>query len=482
MSSGRGPRDTVPLHLSVIQGRFWWVWMAIGACSLAGGGLAVRNALATMNLLSRFSFCVAGVLLMAGPLSASPLPGLQGQDVPGSLPFSSEQVWSGPACATVAAQTAAPKAVDPREAEAAVDLRMASRWLGAAFRIPSRVPEEMFYAGHTYADVVIALNLMDQGASLNEVLEQREHMRWKDVVEAVNVPVGKLPRIVRRMIRNDQYGLAPAAIRFVPDVRSSLSDRLRLPRFAATIPDRVSVERFRLNKDEVANVRLVFDHMEDLTPEMLRLPAGRSLTTADWVIAATLAKYQPFPIETLLATRTGEVVEWGDVAGMFGTDPVIFVSGPLAPIYAVLSGVGDNCIIPTLKRPSYPAGVDQRYCFDDLSDTELDALRWLMGMYYRENANEYDLIKARHLPLAEQAMVLSVARMAFVPVREVLDLLSSNLPWDSIVAKYRLDLTGEDVFAQAVVLRSPTKVPPVNDASSEVSMGTKAAKGHGTRF
>ncbi|MBQ7568700.1 hypothetical protein IJT17_07850 [bacterium] len=326
------------------------------------------------------------------------------------------------------------------------DIRLASQWIASAYQIPARVPEEMLLAGHSYGDTLVALSLMDYGASLNDVLEKRASMRWPNVADAVGIGVDELPSVIQAIMVKKYGEQQPETLRFYPDVRSGLSERLSLPSAAPTIPDSVAVVQFRLNKHEVEDVRRVLAHPNDATPEMLLKSAGRSLVVADWLIAAVLSKYNPNPLETMLMMRTGEVVEWGDIASTFSIDPRIFVSGPLAPVYAVLTGTYHNTVVPSLKRPYYPNSASDIYSLSKLSGEQRDALRWLMSLYYKENTAERDLIVSKGYSLRDEAMCLAISRLAMTDVATVLQAHEAGASWASLAGSYSLDLTGEEVF------------------------------------
>ncbi|MDO5297019.1 MAG: hypothetical protein Q4F00_10415 [bacterium] len=326
------------------------------------------------------------------------------------------------------------------------DIRMASQWMAAAYQIPARVPEEMLLAGHSYGDVLVALNLMDYGASLNQVLEKRRYKRWPDVAESVGIGVSELPGVIQAVMVKKYSDEQPQPLRFYPDVRSGLSERLRLPFAAPTIPDSVAVVQFRLSPEEVQDVRQVLAHPNEATPEMLLKSAGRSLVVADWLIAATLAKYNPNPLETMLMMRTGEVVEWGDIASTFSIDPRIFVTGSLAPAYAVLTGTYQNAVVPSLKRPYYPENASDIYDLSKIEGEQREALRWLMSLYYKENTAERDLLSAQGYNLRDEALCLAISRLAQLDVQEVIRRHSEGRSWAQMVSDYSLDLTGEDIF------------------------------------
>ena len=377
--------------------------------------------------------------------------------VPGwSNPAEFDESQAAPApCLLASADSRAIKAkkdhkslgVAPNEVTGNVaDIRLAAQWMAAAYQIPARVPEEMLLAGHSYGDVLIALSLMDYGASLNNVLEQRSSKRWPAVAEAVGVGFSELPRVIQVAMVKKYGEEQPPLLRFYPDVRSGLSERLKLPYAAPTIPDSVAVVQFRLSDDEVQDVRRVLAHPNEATPDMLLKPAGRSLVVADWLIAATLAKYNPNPLETMLMMRTGEVVEWGDIASTFSVDPRIFVTGSLAPVYAVLTGTYRDAVVPSLQRPYYPEQASDIYSLSKISGEQREALRWLMSLYYKENTAERDLLTAQGYTLRDEALCLAISRLALLDIQEVIQRHNEGRSWAQLVKDYNLDLTGEDIF------------------------------------
>ncbi len=324
------------------------------------------------------------------------------------------------------------------------EMRLASEWIGKAYQIPARVPEELMLAGHSYADILVALALMDYGASLNRVLELRQHKRWADVANEVGIGEKELPAVIQAIMAKKYGTRQPQLVRFFPDVRSGMSERMHLPSFSPTIPDAVAVDQFRLNRKEVEQVRQVMSNPEAATPEMLLKSAGRSLVVADWVIAATLAKYNPNPLEIMLMVRTGEVVEWGDIATMFNIDPRIFTSGPLAPVYAVLSGTYKTACVPSLARPTYPKDGCEDMSLVALKDEQREALRWLMSLYYKENTAENELLRQQGMNLRDEAMCLAISRLANLDLQTVLDDRNSCSSWSSLCKRYQIDMTGED--------------------------------------
>ncbi len=344
-----------------------------------------------------------------------------------------------------------------KSVQAVSEMRLVAQWFGEAYDIPARVAEEMFIAGYSYSDAVVALSLMDSGASLNEVLERRRNCRWDEVARKVDIDVVDLPERVI-MVMNTQNKREPLEyVHFIPDVHSGLQSRMRLPSFAPTVPDPVCIERFHLSKEDSSNIRLVLENSSNLDENMLRLPAGRSLCTGDWVIAGTLAKYKPFPIETILAVRSGEVIEWGDVASMFSIDSKIFLDGPLAPIYAALIKGDNYATISTLRRVSYPKTMDKSYELSNVEGAEKQALAWLMNLHFKVTDEERNSLNNLGLDFVDQALSLAVARMAFVNVNEVAKRARNGASWKYLMDYYKLDLTGQDVIRQAALSRDKAR-------------------------
>lgn len=338
-------------------------------------------------------------------------------------------------------------------AQAMADARLASLWFAEAYDIPARVTEEMFMAGYTYADTVAALSLMNQGASLNETLELRRTHRWDEVGRALGIEAETLPKPVRDLLNVQRVNRNGEYVHFLPDVRPGLRSRTKMPSFSPVIPDPVCIGRFRMSADDVRNVRQAMENTDNLTVEMLNKPAGLSLKVADWIIAGTLAKYKPFSVMTFLEVRVGEVVEWSDVAAMFSVDPQVFIDGPLAPIYACLIKGDNYATISTLRRESYPNVLPERWEFDRLDGAELQALGWLMSLYYKETDNEREFLNETGLSFIDQVLTLALARMADTDVEEVSKMAKRNLEWSKIFAGYSVDLTGQDVLWQEILCR-----------------------------
>ena len=346
-----------------------------------------------------------------------------------------------------------PAHLEWRRRVAAADLRLASQWIAYTYQIPARVPQEMLLAGHGYGDTLVAMALIGQGASLNEVLEERHQNRWSQVAVRVDIDPAELPAPIRDVMTFGRNGATPRILHFLPDVRPGLANRLRLPAFSPTIPDPVAVDRFRLRPRDVENIRKVLDDPNNLPEEWLRLPAGRSLVTADWLIAATISKFKPFPLETLLATRTGEVIEWGDVASMFSIDPTVLTDGPLAAVYPILTGVPKDTVLAAHRRSWYPEVMDLEYDLERLVPSEKLALRPLMSYTYGETPAERVLLDKAPMDLAEQAIALALARMSRLDLATLLEHRRAGDSWSGLVQRYAIDMTGQDDLRAAIRVR-----------------------------
>ena len=346
-----------------------------------------------------------------------------------------------------------PLQVMGRRRVAAADLRLASQWLAYTYQIPARVPQEMLLAGYDYGDTLIALALMGQGASLNEVLQQRQSLRWPEVARQVALDPEELSPALRDLMSFGRNPATPPALRFVPDVRPGLAHRLRLPAFSPTIPDPTAVGRFRLDDEDVGAIRAVLRNPNEVSEDQLRKPGGLTLTTADWLIAATLSKFTPFPLETLLETRVGEVIEWGDVVTIFGMAPTVLTEGPLSSVYPVLTGVPPATVLAAHRRERYPSEVPLRYDLEQLAPSEKLALRPLVASTYRETPAEKAVLDQVDLPLAERAIALALARLSQLDLSVILDRHQSGDSWAAVARRYAIDMTGQDDLWAAIQVR-----------------------------
>jgi len=348
-----------------------------------------------------------------------------------------------------------PQDLEWRRRVAAADLRLASQWLAHSYQIPTRVPQEMLLAGYNYSDTLVALALIGQGASLNEVLELRQTRLWPAVARSVEIDPGKLPASIQDLLSYGLDAVPPRALHFLPDVRPGLSQRLRLPAFSPTVPDPVAVARFRLRPQEVANVRRVLHDPNDVSEADLHLPAGRSLKTADWLIAATLARFKPFPLEILLETRVGEVIEWGDVVSTFGMSPKVLTEGPLAAVYPVVSGMPAGTVLAAHRRTEFPNQVPLRYDLELLAFSERNALQRQMAWTYHQTEAERNMLEAARpqLDLGEQAIALALTRNGRLDLSVILERRQAGENWSAMVRRFSIDMTGQDDLWAAIRVR-----------------------------
>ena len=128
--------------------------------------------------------------------------------------------------------------------------------------------------------------------------------------------------------------------------------------------------------------------------------------------------------------------------------------GPV-PAYAVLTKTDEDVALPGLVKTDYPEGIPAEYALDHVSADEATALRWIMSMYYKEDTNERDLLQARNMSIVDQGIALALARMSRKELSEVLAKKDSGFSWGEIVLDYELDMTGEEVLGEAIVLRTP---------------------------
>lgn len=359
-----------------------------------------------------------------------------------------------------APQVTTARAQDPaylhwREKVAAADMRLASQWIAYTYQIPARVPQEMLLAGHDYGDTLVAMALIGEGASLNEVLEQRNRNRWPQVAVNVDIDPGELPEPIQDVMTFGRNEGPPEVLHFLPDVRPGLANRLRLPAFSPTIPDPVAVERFGLSDDDIENIRRVLDDPNDVPEEWLLEDAGPSLIVADWLIAATISKFKPFPLETLLETRVGEVIEWGDVASMFSFDPRVLTDGPLAAVYPVLTGVPEDTVLAAYRLLKFPQRLPLHYDLERLVPSEKLALRPLLSYTYGETPAERTLLEnsGLEMDMAESAIALSLARMSRLDLATILERRKAGDSWSGIIRRFAIDMTGQEDVLAAIQVR-----------------------------
>jgi hypothetical protein len=330
---------------------------------------------------------------------------------------------------------------------AVVDMRFACEWLADSYEIPARVPQEMFLAGFSYSDAMIALGLMHKGASLNELLELRRQMRWLEVAERVEIDPQTLPGPLRGLLQLGVTFHKPKLLHYLPDVYSGLKRDLTINAFPPTVPTSTMVERFRLDEDEVRNIRRALDDPFGVPEDLLLETAGKgALVVGDWVLAGVLVHNKPMPMESVLGARGGQQLSWSEICLAYGFRPDVLTRGPLTGIYPVLTGSTPGTVLCARKRKRFPEEMPLRYELYRLTVDEKMALRPLMLHAYKASASEDQLLMQGNLFLAEQGIALQLARMSQLDLSQILQYRKSGLSWAQIPAKLQLDLTGEDAF------------------------------------
>ena len=334
---------------------------------------------------------------------------------------------------------------------AVVDMRFACEWLADSYEIPARVPQEMFLAGYSYSDAIIALSLMHKGASLNELLELRRQMRWMEVAERVEIDPNTLPVVVRGLLQLGVTFYKPKLLHYLPDVYSGLRRDLTINAFPPTVPTSTMVERFRLDEDEIRNIRRALDDPFGVPEELFLETAGKgALVVGDWVLAGVLAHTRPLPMESVLGARGGQQLSWSEICLAYGFRPDVLTRGPLTGIYPILTGFTPGTVLCARKRKKFPEEMPLRYEHFRLTVDEKMALRPLMLRAYKASGSEdHTLLNSNYL-LAEQGIALQLARMSQLDLSQILQYRSSGLSWAQIAAKLQLDLTGEDAFILAM--------------------------------
>lgn len=336
---------------------------------------------------------------------------------------------------------------DTRKRLAAVDTRFASSWIGGSYEVPDRVPQELLYSGYSYAETLIAMAFMAEGVSMNDVLEQRRltgGARWKDIASTLGVDTTRLPKEISDLLWFGRNMRTPPVIHFLPDPRPGIKKDLVIPPFEPTVPSPVLVNRFNLSKQEVVDIRRVLDDPLGVPEKDLLLPAGRGLTTADWVLSGTVSYFKPFPMESLLAARVGEDIPWSEVSMAFGFRPDVLTQGPMSGIYPILSGYAPDTALIARKRETHPKVLPLNYDLARLTPGEKRALRPLLYHYYDTTAEEKTMLAARNLEMAEEGLALVLARMSTLDLSIILDDYERLHSWNAIIQKYAIDLTGHD--------------------------------------
>lgn len=434
---------------------------------------------------SKFCTSAAGVCLALGLAAAAAVPAFADTPVPSSELPSWEASSKGAKKYNPVRQSkeernkkAVKSCPEGYSSLAVTDMRLVSLWFADAYGIPARVPEELFLAGYSYSDAVAAFSLMDAGASLNEILELRRTNRWDAVAGKLGINIDSLPEAVVKVMNAQTGGTAPEYVHFLPDVHSGLAEELELPSFSPAVPDQVAISTFKLSPDDIANIRAAMENPNNLDAETLRRPAGRSLKVGDWLIAGVLAKYKPFSMNTILSTRIGEVVEWGDVAYVFSVDPKIFSEGLLAPIYGAMIDGENYATISSLRRSSYPKYISGSYELSSLKGDELRAVGWLMSLYYKETPAEREILNRSGLNFEDQVLALAIARLAFADVDDIAVRMSCGTGCQYLLESYHVDMTGQDIIRDAVMERDKSRNIKVYRQESASSSADRKEKKH----
>lgn len=328
---------------------------------------------------------------------------------------------------------------------AAVDARFASSWIASSYRVPDRVAQELLYNGYSYAETLIAMAYMGEGLSLNEVLEQRRlkgGARWQEIADTLKLDTGTLPKPISELLWFGRNQTTPPVIHFLPDPHPGIIEELVVPAFEPTVPSPELVERFKLNKKEIQNIRRALDDPLGLPEKDLLLPAGRGLTAADWVMAATVSYFKPFPIESLIAARVGEDIPWSEISLAFGFRPDVLTQGPLSGVYPILSGHAPHTALIARKIEQHPTSLSLHYDLTRITPGERRALEPLLHHHYRTTSEEKKMLAEKELDLAETGIALALARMSTLDLSIILNDRAALGSWNAIVKKYAVDMTG----------------------------------------
>lgn len=379
--------------------------------------------------------------ILLGLLSAAPLAGAQ----PDSGAPEDAAVTASDSVEVVAPLPQVPSV------RAVVDMRFACEWLADSYEIPARVPQEMFLAGYSYSDAIIALALMHKGASLNELLELRRQMRWLEVAERVEIDPMTLPIPVRSLLQLGVTFYKPKLLHYLPDVYSGLKRDLTINAFPPTVPTQTQVIRFRLDDEEIKHIRRALDDPFGCPEEILTDTAGKgALVVGDWVIAGVLAHHRPLTMDSILAARGGQQLAWSEICMAFGMRPDVLTRGPLTGVYPLLTGFTKGTVLCARKRKKFPEEMPLRYEHFRLTVDEKVAIRPLMLRAYKATPSEDLMLSKTNWLLAEQAICLQIARMSQLDLAQIMQYKSQGLSWEQIPAKLQLDLTGEDAFILAM--------------------------------
>ena len=343
---------------------------------------------------------------------------------------------------------------------AAVDARFAATWIAGSYDVPARVAQEMLYKEYSYAETLIALAFMGEGLSLNEVLEQRRLQggaRWKEIASTLGLDTSKLPKPIAELLWFGRNQVKPPVIHFLPDPYPGVKKELVIPPFEPTVPGNSERERFHLSDTEVKNIRYVLDDPLGVPEEDLLLPAGRGLTTADWVLSGAIAYFKPFPMDSLLAARVGEDIPWSEVSMAFGFRPDVLTQGPLSGIYPVLSGYAPDTVLIARKRIKHPKTLPLLYDLERITPGEKRALQPLLYHYYDATDEEIAMLTTEKFDMAEKGLALVLARMSTLDLSIIIQDYRRLGKWTEIVRKYAIDLTGNDDILEVMVARDELK-------------------------
>jgi len=363
---------------------------------------------------------------------------------------------AGPAVADNAAAPGTPGDLHYRERVAAADIRLTSEWMAKCYEIPKRVPLEMLIDGHDYADVMVALAMMAKGCSLNELLFQRQTHRWEPVARIVELDPQTLPQPIRDLLPFGRNDPPAPLLHFLPDVYTGLIRDLTINFFPPTEPSQTSVRAFKLNDQEVADIRTALADPFGVPEEFLLRPAGRGLQTGDWVLAGVLAHLKPFGMDNILFARVGDraaTLSWQELCLAFGLRADVLTRGPLTAIYPVLTGYAPGTILVARKRTKFPDSMPLLYDLVRLTPTEERALIPLMVRAYSINNVELQQLQASNYELAEQGIAVALARMAHLDVATILRNRQSGDSWSDVVRRYAIDMTGQEGVSAAIAVR-----------------------------
>lgn len=343
-----------------------------------------------------------------------------------------------------------------RHERAAADARLASAWMARAYRIPERVPQEMLIGGYSYAETLVALAMMGQGASLNEVLELRRlrgGKRWRDIAEEIELDADRLPDPIRQILWFGRNDSPPPVLHFLPDVYPGLAKDLLINAFEPSVPSEVLQNRFHLSRDEVRNIRAVLDDPLGVPDEMLTKPAGKGLVTADWVMAGVIAYHKPLPMESMLAARLGEDLPWSEVTLAFGLRPDVLTQGPLSGIYPLLTGTAPNTILCARRRTRFPEQMSLHYDLERLTPGEKRALLPILYHAYGANSSDVSALASRNLEMAEAGIALALARAAELELGQILERHDQGESWSHIIRRFQIDMTGQQAVLASIAVR-----------------------------